>query len=147
MSILLDTGILHAFLNTRDRHHGEAKQILCDGLDGLYGRIHTTTFVVDEAFTLLHARGQGKEVSNRLAALVGLGGPNDPPPCMDIIEVDRSDVRRAVSLFARHHDRRLSFTDCTTLAVMEERRIDRLASFDAGFEGLVEQVGLQVGTA
>jgi predicted nucleic acid-binding protein len=38
-------------------------------------------------------------------------------------------------------ERFLSFTDCTSLALMEKNGIKRIASFDSGFDGLVERIG------
>jgi predicted nucleic acid-binding protein len=34
----------------------------------------------------------------------------------------------------------MSFTDCTSLALMEMRGIEGIASFDSGFDGLVKRI-------
>jgi predicted nucleic acid-binding protein len=47
---------------------------------------------------------------------------------------------KAIFLFRRHFGRRLSFTDCTTLAVAELNGVNFVASFDRGFDGLVSRV-------
>lgn len=40
-------------------------------------------------------------------------------------------------LFARLASRGLSFTDCTSICLVQEARLDAMASFDSDFDGLV----------
>jgi predicted nucleic acid-binding protein len=47
----------------------------------------------------------------------------------------------ALGLLRRHRERRLSFTDCTSMAVMAAAGIAAIATFDKGFDGLVARVG------
>jgi predicted nucleic acid-binding protein len=37
-------------------------------------------------------------------------------------------------------ERLLSFTDCTSLALMEKHGIESIASFDSSFDGLVKRI-------
>jgi hypothetical protein len=48
--------------------------------------------------------------------------------------IDRADVERARGIVLERH--RLSARDAMHLAVMERRKVSRVMSFDAGFDGL-----------
>ena len=48
--------------------------------------------------------------------------------------IDRADVERARGIVLERH--RLSARDAVHLAVMERRKVSRVMSFDAGFDGL-----------
>jgi predicted nucleic acid-binding protein len=55
--------------------------------------------------------------------------------------VSEDAFNAAWELFKSLKERFLSFTDCTSLAFMEKNGIERIASFDSGFDGLVERIG------
>jgi len=52
----------------------------------------------------------------------------------------REDFTLAWSKFQKIKDRFLSFTDCTSLAVIETRGIERVMSFNSNFDGLAERL-------
>ncbi len=58
----------------------------------------------------------------------------------DVVRIHSARFVGALDLYRRHFDRGLSFTDCTTIAVMDELGMRDLATFDGGFEGLVGSV-------
>ncbi|MDI6640008.1 MAG: hypothetical protein QMD78_04205 [Methanocellales archaeon] len=43
--------------------------------------------------------------------------------------------------FQHYPEKRLSFTDCTSISLMHKRSIDYIASFDASFDGIVTRLG------
>jgi predicted nucleic acid-binding protein len=51
----------------------------------------------------------------------------------EVLAVDRAIVERAKEIVFGH--RRLSARDAVHLAVMEQHSIDRILSFDSGFDG------------
>ncbi len=55
---------------------------------------------------------------------------------MRVAHVTEDDERRADEVFLKYTDHRISYTDCTSLAVMERLGIDTLFSFDRDFETL-----------
>lgn len=139
MSILLDTGVLAGFLNKDDANTDRAQAIIAACMDGEHGGVFTTSDVVDETFTLLLSRGaplaHARQLSNQL------GWEADKPPIAEVLEIDRAHRREAWRLFERHYEEKsLSYTDCTTLLMVRDRGIDKLATFDDDFEGLVETV-------
>ena len=51
-----------------------------------------------------------------------------------------SSPRARWSLFTEYPERRLSFTDCTSIALMRKRGIDAIASFDRDFDGIIPRI-------
>jgi predicted nucleic acid-binding protein len=137
MSILLDTGVLHGFLNTKDQRHQDAMTIIEAVLDGKHGTAVTTTFVVDEAITLANVRGQPFAVVGDLLGMIGMNPGAGLPSFITLTDVTHTDIAAATRLQERHWARGLSFTDCTSLQIMTRDNIDAIATFDGGFDGLV----------
>ncbi len=141
MSILLDTGVWFGALHERDKNHEAAQGILAACMDGAHGPVYTTSDVMDEAFTLVLAR-TGQSGWGMVQALGGLVGFTDARPTVaTVLEVSRTAQEDAWSVFQEHYEGKgLSLTDCTTLVMMEWYGIDAIASFDEGFDGLVERI-------
>lgn len=138
MSVFLDTGVLFGFLNERDERHEMAVDLVRRTAEGEWGVPYVSDFVADELLTLARVRARGPAVEK--AALEILPLPDPAIPGLRMLVVDRSVFAAAVALFTRHRARGLSFTDATTLALIDEVGIRRLASFDAGFRGLTTLV-------
>jgi predicted nucleic acid-binding protein len=137
VTCLLDTDFLVSWVSAREARHGESQVLMARALEGAWGAPFVTDFVLDEALTLLMARGLPLEAADRVLAMVGQAiVPGGPAPVMVARVSDRS-FKAAFPLFRRHFRRGLSFTDCTTLATMDERGADVIVSFDKGFDGLV----------
>ncbi len=138
MSVFVDTGVLVAFANSRDDRHQDATRILDAARGRRWGRIITSDYILDEAVTLLLARTKRPERAVRLGQFIL--GTGDGDRVMDLAFVDPRSFLRAWVLFARMASRGLSFTDCTSLELMRALRIDRIASFDRGFDGIVPRM-------
>lgn len=137
MSVFVDTGLFYALQNTRAQNHEEAKRALATAGSGRYGRLYTSEYVYDEAVSLVRSRRGYRE-----AKLVGdriLGGGGFPA-AYDVLTVSRDDFESALDVFRTYRDHPLSFTDATTIALMDAHRIDSLLSFDADFDGIVERL-------
>lgn len=141
MSLLVDTGVWFAYIHEDDEHHEDAQAIVAASVDGRHGRVVTTRDVAVETLTLLLARGLPRSAAQEFAALVGLETDTSLPQLAAVLDVGTAGSREAWRLFRRHYeDKGLSFTDCTSLATMRRRGIGKIATFDEGFEGLVERV-------
>jgi hypothetical protein len=138
MSVLVDSSVLIAFLHRRDERHTAASLLLPRILDGERGVPAITDDIVDEVLTFLVARGASREQLDRaIAFLLGDGGERGP---FVRHRVGADHFAEALRLIRRHRDRRLSFTDCTSLAVMESIGTRAIVSFDRGFDGLAERI-------
>ena len=133
--IFVDTGAFAALADRHDGHHGEAKRLL-----RRLGRdrrpLVTSTYVVDELLTLVRI-GVGHAVAVRI------GERLMQTRWCRIAEVADETREAAWELFVRYDERPLSFTDCTSFALMRAMSLREAFTFDrddfatAGFTVLV----------
>jgi predicted nucleic acid-binding protein len=90
------------------------------------GRLVTTDYVVDELLTLMVSRGQG-------VAAVAAGGDLWAGRTAELQLVTADDLETAWAIFKRFTDKRWSFTDCTSYAVMQRLGITEALSLDDHF--------------
>jgi predicted nucleic acid-binding protein len=129
--IFIDTGALIAQALRRDQHHAESTAVW-DELGLLGDRFITSSFVLDELFTYLARRASYRFAAGRARDLYD-------SQLFDILRPDEEDERRALGLFEKYADQKVSFTDCISFALMRRHRIGRVFTFDrhfalAGFE-------------
>ena len=134
--IFVDTGIFIAYVNKRDVNHKRAVEILEDIMRGKYGKAYTSDYVFDEAVTFALLKTKDVRKALNVGRLI-LGG-DDLPRFVEILFVDKAIFNKAWKFFQKYE--KLSFTDCTTIALMEEYEIDYIASFDSDFDGIVTRV-------
>jgi len=116
-SFFYDTWAFLALANSRDRHHDlcvEAdRRLETEGFVAI-----TSDYVFDETLTGLQVAA-GPTVAVRFADLMmhRVGAEE-----LLFVQVNRERQRKALELFRRlcRSERRLSFTDCTSFAVMQE---------------------------
>lgn len=110
-------------------------------MDGAHGPVYTTSDIVDEAFTLILSRAgsKGWGMVEVLGGFVGITGSR--PTVATVLDAGLAVHEEAWPVFEEHfEDRGLSWTDCTSLVAMRRFEIEQIASFDAGFDGLVERI-------
>jgi uncharacterized protein len=124
-AVFVDTGAWVALQYRRDQYHSRARTVLrrlrSDGL-GLV----TTEWVMAESVTLLKARGA---VDHALT----FGEAVQAGRLGYMVESTAERRRRAWELFTRYRDRRVSWVDCASFAVMEELGLNRFFGFDDDF--------------
>ena len=134
MSIFVDTGVFYAQQHEAASRHGVATDALREVLTGRFGTAYTSDYVHDEAVTLVRARtgqyGAAKRVSERIL------GDESP---ISLLYVGKRHLRESLETFERYSDQELSFTDATTVTLLESRDIDSVLSFDGDFDGVVER--------
>lgn len=140
MTCFLDTDVLVSWVSTREAKHRESRALLGKVLGGSWGAPFVTDFVLDEALTLIQARGLPLEAADRVLALAGRAIIPGGAAAVSVARVSDRSFKAAFLLFRRHYRRGLSFTDCTSVAMIDERGADVIASFDRGFDGLVARV-------
>ncbi len=133
MTIILDSGVLIAYLHERDNHHAEARRIMERVGRGEFGLPLIVDHVIDEAVTFLRARVGRRDVSQRLLSLV-YGEENRP--IGDLLATSLDDLREAIQIHMKFFDRGLSLTD-SILIVHTTAARGVLATFEKGFEGIV----------
>ncbi len=131
-AVFVDTGGWMACADRTDPAHSACTAARDSTLEG--GRILITTdFVVDETLTLIRCRLGLAAADTWWQQIDGSGRLR-----WERIENDRFE--RARNLFFQYRDKDLSFTDCTSIAVMRELKLKTVITTDGHFQ----QVGFDV---
>lgn len=134
MKLFIDTW---GWLTLRDRREIRHKEVkaLYHNLRKQKGRIFTTDYVLDETFTLLFRRlpfAQARESLEMLDEAIQEG-------YLQLERITPERFERAKALRLKFQDKpRISFTDLTSMVVMDELGITDILSEDAHFA----QVGM-----
>jgi hypothetical protein len=131
-AVFVDTGGWMACADRADPAHAACSAARDGALEA--GRtLITTDFVIDETLTLIRFR-------------LGLGAANawwqqvDGSARLRWERVENDRFERARHLFFQYRDKDLSFTDCTSIAVMRELKLTTAITTDRHFR----QVGFDV---
>jgi len=124
-SVFIDTSGWYALIDRRDPGHARVSALVTRLVrDGT--RLVTTDHVLDESCTLAKTRA-GSGMALRLLDLVR------KTVAVDLEWVGSERFEAAEGLFRKYHDQAFSFTDCTSFAVMRERRIREAITTDEHF--------------
>ncbi|MCL4318145.1 MAG: PIN domain-containing protein [Candidatus Thermoplasmatota archaeon] len=132
ISVFIDTGVFVGARNSRDDRHRLSVEVIKKALKGAFGAVYTSDYVIDEAVTLALARTGKPEIAFDIGDFIFKSDR------IRLLWTDRSVFASAWEMFRRHREKRLSFTDCISLAHIEDKKIKFILSFDAGFRGLAE---------
>lgn len=135
MAIFIDTGALVAARNADDKRHERGKELMKGALEGEHGTVYTSDYVIDEATTLALVRTGDPELA------VDLGKFAFDSSRIRILQVEGDDFKSTWERFKSLSEKGLSFTDCSTIHLMEKNRVEKVMSFDSDFDGLVERIG------
>jgi predicted nucleic acid-binding protein len=131
-AVFVDTGGWMACADRVDPAHTPSVAARDEALEA--GRILITTdFVVDETLTLIRFR-------LGLAAAAAWWRQIEGSTRLRWERVDHDRFERARNLFFQYRDKDLSFTDCSSMAVMKELKVKTVITTDRHFQ----QVGFDV---
>lgn len=134
MAIFVDTGIFVAANNKSDRNHSRAIELMKEALEGKYGIIYTSDYVIDESITAALARTHDHRIA------INTGSYIIDSPRIQKIYTDADEFEKAWELFQKLGKKPMSFTDCVSVSEIRERKIGRIMSFDSEFDGLVARI-------
>lgn len=123
MTVFVDTGAWFALAVQSDADHVTA----IEWLENNERPLVTTDYVIDELLTLLMSR-----VNPQMA--IRTGETLLETDMAHIEHITEEDIAQAWAIFKRHHDKRWSFTDCTSKVVIERLGIQEAFAFDKHFE-------------
>jgi predicted nucleic acid-binding protein len=132
-SCFIDTGVFFAAYNKNDEMHHDGALALVSSMLGWFGKVYTSTYVIDETLTLTKAKMSGPDAVRLSEDITG-------SKRITKLKVDEDEVvfQDALTRFKEHSEvRGLSFTDCTTLVLGDRLKIGTLLSFDRGFKPFV----------
>ena len=122
----IDTTIWVSALDRADELHEDGKSVINAILQNKIHRAITSDYVLDETLTILKRRGirpiEAVKVVNKIIS----------SPRIEVVFVEEEVFTDALELFAKYE--RLSFTDSTTLAIMQRHKINTIYSHDTDFD-------------
>jgi len=129
--IFVDTSAFLALVNEKDNNHVAAKQFLEDIKNGKIRvkKIITSDYIIDETITRIRYSVGHKEA-------VEWGKDILASKVIEKIEIQKEIFGLAWELFQTYEDKKLSFTDCTSFALMKKKGIEKVFSFDEDFARL-----------
>ena len=138
MSVLLDTGVLFAFLNGDDERHPEARRIIAAVAEGRHGSPFVSDLVVHELFSLIRAKTRNPHLETAAKRLLPL--PTPELPNLRIVSLGHERLPDLVAAFERRRDLGITVTDASHLVLMDLLGIDYLATFDRRLQALARNV-------
>lgn len=118
----VDTSAWVALFVPADEQHHAAREWMAQSGD----RLTTSDYVVDEVLTLIKARFHVQIAIRAGHVLLG-------KDLATLIQLTEDDKERAWDIFRTHSDKGWSFTDCTSLALMQRLGISTAFAFDRHF--------------
>ncbi len=124
MRAFVDSGGFLAVMDRNDPFHAAARDIAVD-LEAHRAQLFTSNFIRDEACTLVRARTSHAQAAQFLRYVKTSG--------IILLRVTPAIEAEAERIFLRYADKDFSFTDCTSFAFIEARRLDAFLAFDRHF--------------
>jgi uncharacterized protein len=127
--VFIDSGGWLSVLVRTDRHYQVGKSYF-DRLLAQRARIWTTSLILDEVITRLRydvGHAQAAEFIRLVQRSVAAG-------TLSVSEIDREMWACAEELFLKYSESKLSFTDCTSFALLRVMDADEVFGFHSHFE-------------
>jgi uncharacterized protein len=131
-SVFVDTSAFVALRNRSEAEHDSARETLAE-LIAAGAALFTSNYVFAETYTALMVR-VGRSEAIEWGRRFRAGG------AIDLVHIDRTIEDRAWEILERHDDKRWSYVDATSFALLERDGESDAFALDAHFA----QRGLQV---
>jgi uncharacterized protein len=131
-SVFVDTSAFVALRNRSEAEHAAARGALV-GLLAEGAALFTSNYVFAETYTALMVRVSRKEA-------IEWGNRFRKGSAIDLVRLDRPTEERAWEILEHHEDKRWSYVDATSFALIERDGDSAAFAFDAHFS----QRGLRV---
>lgn len=125
----VDASAFYALEDSDDVNHEEAVTIRRAIKKGKLQirRLYTSNYILDETLTLIRMHlGHNQAID--------FGERIKKSRIVNIVRISAEVEERAWVIFKKYKDKRYSFTDCTSFALMEEIGIKNAFAFDRNFE-------------
>ena len=120
--IILDTSFIVSYFNTRDQNHPKAVRLMKKMQEPLC----ITDYIFGEVVTVSLIRLKSLDRASKIGGMLLKSSK--------MINVEKTSFDGAWDIFCKQKGTVLSFTDCTTISVMLENNIEKIATFDRDFE-------------
>ena len=119
--IVLDTSFIVSYFNTRDQNHLKAVKLM----KKIHEPLCITDYIFGEVVTVSLIRLKSLDRATKIGNVL--------LKSLKIINVEKTSFDNAWNIFCKQKETVLSFTDCTTISVMLENDIEKIATFDGDF--------------
>lgn len=126
MKVFIDTSAFYAVVDWRDKNHDKALRIR-DSLRTGGIKLYTSNYIFDESLTLIRTK-------LGFYAALDFGNMVRSSKAVKILKVTEEIENKAWVIFCTYKDKELSFTDCTSFALMEKFGMKTAFAFDDDFE-------------
>jgi len=140
-AVFVDTSALYARFVTNDDNHDEATAVFEGIRDGelTYRPLYTTRYVLNETTRLLLYRVGHEQATTALEAV-------NNSAIFVVLSATDTEYEKACNRFAEYDDQDISLVDHLTAVMAEQRKVERIFSFDSdfrilGFELLPDDTG------
>ena len=124
MKVFIDTGAFCALTIPKDEHNQKAKSIHKQ-LKDRHAILYSSDYVLDEVYTLLKTRASHTTSVKFMDELQKIS--------IIILRITQGIEESAKAIFRQFEDKRLSFTDCSSFALINHFGIDAVFAFDEHF--------------
>jgi predicted nucleic acid-binding protein len=124
--IYIDTGAFLARHLSKDQYHLQA-QVYWGAIHKKNEACATSNFVLDETFTLMGRRAGYNFTAQRARNIYA-------SESLKILRPTRKEELKAIDIFEKYSDQRISFTDCISFVLMQTKKIKRVFTFDHHFQ-------------
>lgn len=124
MKVFIDTGAFLALADNSDFSHDFATSVY-ENILKQKAIVHTSNYVIDEVITLIRSR-----VGHDAAVAFIKGFEISKIHVLRITEIDEN---LAKNIFTKYRDKKFSFTDCTSFALIDRYVMNAVMSLDEHF--------------
>lgn len=122
MSIFIDSSAFIAYYHIKDEHHKEAVELFEQIFDEhKFGEIYSSDYILGESVTVVQIRTKNKKLAIALGERLLYSE-------IKLLKITEEILEKTWELYKKVDT--LSFTDCSTLALMQEYGIENIATFD-----------------
>jgi predicted nucleic acid-binding protein len=139
VTVLLDTGVVFAFLHANDDRHSEAVDLISRTAQKEFGQPFVTDHVIEELFILARARTRSAALEESLRRFLPM--PNPALRGLAAISLGTAFLLPTWEVFRQYRDQGLSFTDASLIVALRELKLDTLATFDERLGHIVPRAG------
>lgn len=127
LTIFVDSDAFVAFIKQDDSNHKKAKRLF-ESLQAKSLTFVTSNYVISEVITVLSQRVDHK------TAIVFIDSMKSGDSDFLIEWINETVEEKAIQLFREQTSKNISFVDCTNMALIKEKHMDAIFSFDHAYK-------------
>ena len=129
----IDSGVFIGAFNKKDFYHDKASKIINSIINDEIQKCYFSDYIFDEVTTYIRKKIGAAQSIKVAEALLNFSK-------LKFLIVDEATVYASFHLFKRYE--RLSFTDSISIVLMKNYKINKIFSFDSGFNGIKDIIRL-----